>query len=146
MFRGIEPGRIHKVERLVFGDTDLQIDLGMQGAHEELLYARSHVVLVSRVAGKLPPVDGVTTALDDSGKLQQDLDRARRLGFGGKLCVHPRQVETVNRGFRPSERELAWAKRVLEAAEASAGVAVRLDGELIDTPVITWARRILEQR
>ena len=77
--------QIPGVERVAFGAIDFQLDTGITGEHEELLYARSCLILASRVAGILPPVDGVTTALDDIARLQGDVERARRLGFGGKL-------------------------------------------------------------
>jgi citrate lyase subunit beta / citryl-CoA lyase len=134
-----------RVERLAFGSVDFQLDTGISGEQEELLYARSRLVLASRVASILPPLDGVTMALDDLSRLREDVARARRLGFGGKLCIHPRQVETINQGFAPTEAERAWARRVLEAAEATGAGALRLDGELIDRPVIERARSILAQ-
>ena len=134
-----------RVERLAFGSVDFQLDTSITGEQEELLYARSRLVLASRVASILPPIDGVTMALDDLTRLRDDVARARRLGFGGKLCIHPEQVETINRGFAPTEAERAWARRVLEAARATGAGAFRLDGELIDRPVIERARSILAQ-
>ena len=134
------------VERLAFGSIDLQLDAGITGEGEELLYARSRTVLASRVAGILPPLDGVTVALDDPEQLETDVDRARRLGFGGKMCIHPKQVEAVNRGFRPSQDEVAWAERVLRAAETTSSGAIKVDGELIDRPVIERAKAVLERR
>lgn len=131
------------VERLAFGSVDFQLDTGITGEHEELLFARSQLVLVSRVAGRLSPVDGVTVALDDAAVLREDVARARRLGFGGKLCIHPKQVAGVNAGFHPPDADLALARRVLEAADAAANNAVRLDGKLIDRPIIDRARAIL---
>ncbi len=134
-----------RVERLAFGSVDFQLDTGITGDQEELLYARSRLVLASRIASILPPVDGVTMALDDLTRLRDDVVRARRSGFGGKLCIHPKQVETINRGFGPTEAERAWARRILEAVEATGAGAFRLDGELIDRPVIERARSILTQ-
>ena len=134
-----------RVERLAFGSVDFQLDTGITGDQEELLHARSRLVLASRIASILPPVDGVTMALDDLTRLRDDVARARRLGFGGKLCIHPKQVETINREFAPTEAERVWARRVLEAVEATGAGALRLDGELIDRPVIARARSILAQ-
>ena len=134
-----------RVERLAFGSVDFQLDTGISGEYEELLYARSRLVLASRVASILPPVDGVTLAFEDQARLRDDVTRARRLGFGGKLCIHPKQVETINQGFAPTEAEQAWARRILEAVEASGDGAFRLHGELIDRPVIERARAILAQ-
>lgn len=134
-----------RVERLAFGSVDFQLDTGASGDQEELLYARSRLVLASRVASLLPPIDGVTMALDDLTRLRDDVARARHLGFGGKLCIHPKQVETINRGFAPSEAELGWARRVLQVARTTGAGALQLDGELIDRPVIERARSLLAQ-
>ena len=131
-----------RVEHLAFGAIDFQLDTGIDGDNEELLYARSRLVLASRVAGTLAPLDGITVALDDAERLRADVIRAQRLGFGGKLCIHPSQVEEVNRGFTLTEREVAWARRVLEAAEAATG-AIRFEGEVIDRPRIERAKRII---
>jgi citrate lyase subunit beta/citryl-CoA lyase len=144
LWNALEIARGPRVERLAFGHLDFQQDLGIDGELEELLYARSHLVLVSRLAGVAPPLDGITAALDDTERLRQDVERARRLGFGGKLCIHPRQIEWVNRGFLPSEKDIEWARRVLAAAEAAGGAAVRMGGEMVDAPVIARAQNILQ--
>lgn len=128
------------VARLAFGSVDFQLDTGIGGDGDELLYARSRIVIASRVAGKLPPVDGVTTDLNDPAVLASDVARARRLGFGGKLCIHPKQVGSINAGFLPSPGEIEWARAVVAAADAAGGNAVRLEGKLIDRPLIERAR------
>jgi citrate lyase subunit beta/citryl-CoA lyase len=137
--------RVDGVRRLVFGSIDFQLDLGIQGEDEELLHFRSQLVLVSRLANLAAPVDGVSTAIDATDQLERATARARRLGFGAKLCIHPRQVETVNRGFSPTEQELAWARRVLDAAASAGGAAVALDGKMIDRPVVLRAQAIVEE-
>lgn len=131
------------VRRFVFGSIDFQLDLGIQGEDDELLYFRSQLVLVSRLAGLEPPVDGVTTAIDDAERIRHDTHRARRLGFGGKLCIHPRQVSLVNECFEPSAEEITWAKRIVEAADAVHGAALSVEGKMVDRPVIARAEAIL---
>lgn len=133
------------VQCLLFGSIDFQVDLGINGDGEELLAFRSQLVLVSRVAGIKAPVDGVTTAIDDTQRLRAESIRARNLGFGGKLCIHPRQIETVNACFRPSEDEIRWAERVLAAAARANGAAVAVDGKMVDKPVLLRAEAILGQ-
>lgn len=133
------------VARLVFGSIDFQADLGIEGDDDALLFFRSQLVLASRLAGRDAPVDGVTTALGDDAAVALDTARARRLGFGAKLCIHPRQVAAVNQGFLPSEAELDWARRVLAAAEASGGAAVAVDGRMVDAPVLLRAQRLLSR-
>lgn len=139
-----EVARAPGVTRLVFGSLDFQADLGIEGDDDALLFFRSQIVLASRLAGLAAPVDGVSTALDDEAALAADTARARRLGFGAKLCIHPRQVAVVNAGLAPAEAELAWARRVLAAAQASGGAAVAVDGKMVDAPVLLRARRLLE--
>jgi citrate lyase subunit beta/citryl-CoA lyase len=133
------------VERLIFGSIDLQLDLGIRGEGEELLYFRSQLVLVSRIAGLPPPVDGITTTFHTPEPVREDTRRARRLGFGGKLCIHPSQAPIVNECFGPTLEEIAWAKRVVEATAGTSGEAMSLDGEMIDRPVIARAQSILAQ-
>jgi len=132
---------VHGVRRLAFGALDLAADLGSDTADTTMLMARSTLVLASRVAGLPGPVDGTTTALDDPEAAAADARRARALGFTGKLCIHPSQVGPVNAAFRPSEDELAWAHRVLEAVLIG-GVA-RVDGQMVDAPVIARARSLV---
>ena len=71
--------------------------------------------------------------------------RARRLGFGAKLCIHPRQVRPVQQHFAPSEAELAWARRILAADAAAGGAAVSVDGKMVDKPVRLKAQAIVDE-
>lgn len=134
------------VARLVFGSIDFQLDLDIADDDLALLAFRSQLVLASRLANLPAPVDGVTTAFDDIARIELEARRARSLGFGAKLCIHPRQVQTVNRAFSPSEDELAWAQRVVDAAAAAGGAAVAVDGKMVDVPVLARARRLLAAR
>ena len=131
------------VLRLAFGSIDFQVDLGI--ADDELLAYRAAIVLASRVAGRIAPVDGVTTSIDDIALVRRDVERARALGFGGKLCIHPAQVATVNAAFRPTDVEVAWAERVVAADAAAQGAAVAVDGRMVDRPVLLKARAILSE-
>jgi citrate lyase subunit beta / citryl-CoA lyase len=131
------------VQRLLFGSIDFQADLGIEGDDDALLFFRSQIVLVSRLAGLAAPVDGVTTDLHDMATTLRDTARARRLGFAAKLCIHPRQVDAVNQGFTPSGAECEWARRVIAAAQAAGGAAVAVDGRMVDAPVLLRARSLL---
>jgi len=134
-----------KVQCLAFGSVDFQVDTGILGDGEELLFARSRLVLASALARIGAPVDGVTINLDDLDLLASDVHRARQQGFAGKLCVHPKQVAPINNGFLPAEHEVQWAQAVMDvvAKDQQAG-AISLNGKLIDLPVILRAKRILE--
>ena len=131
------------VRALLFGSLDYQSDLCT--SDDDLLYARSRLVLASRVAGIDPPVDGITQSVDDLELLRRDCQRARHLGFGAKLCIHPRQVDVVNRCFSPSEADVEWAKRVVDAFARSNGNAALLDGRMIDRPVLLRAEAMLAE-
>ncbi len=132
------------VARLMFGSIDFSVDLGIEGDERELDYFRSQLVLASRLAGIAPPVDGVTTAIDDAALLQAETLRGKRFGFGGKLCIHPKQLATVHAAYLPSNEEVHWAMRVVDAARAANGGAVAVDGKMVDRPVMVRAERILQ--
>lgn len=133
------------VSRLMFGSIDFCVDLGIEGDDRELDYFRSQLVLASRLAGIAAPIDGVTTAIDDEALLRSDTLRGKRFGFGGKLCIHPKQIACVRAAYLPSAAEVSWAQRVLAAATSAHGGAVAVDGKMVDRPVILKAERILQQ-
>lgn len=130
------------VQRLVFGTIDYALDLDLGAEPEALDAGHAQLALVSRAAGIAAPVAGVTTAIDDEALLRADTARARRHGFGAKLCIHPKQVAPIHTAFAPAPADVAWARRVLAAAEGAPG-AVQLDGRMVDKPVIERARRIV---
>lgn len=132
------------VERLAFGHIDFQVDMGMRDAAEaDLVAFRSELVLATRLANIAGPLDGVTVSIDDADRLSADVLRARRLGFGGKLCIHPKQVEIVEHCFASTEAELTWARRVLDAANTSNGAAIAVDGKMVDKPIVLRAEAII---
>lgn len=131
------------VRNLLFGSIDFQLDMGMTAEEEELLYFRSQIVLESRLAGIEPPVDGVTVDFNSPDRVRVDSLRARRLGFSGKMCIHPKQVPVVNECFAPSAEEESWARRVVEASAGAPGAAIAVDGKMVDRPVLARAEVIL---
>lgn len=129
------------VVRLAFGSFDLAAELGIDPVDAEALQAaRSALVLTSAAAGLPGPIDGVRAAVEDQEGLATETERARRLGFTGKLCIHPRQIDTVDRLLGPTEIEISWASGILAAVPAD-GVSL-IDGQMVDKPVIDRARRI----
>jgi citrate lyase subunit beta/citryl-CoA lyase len=139
--RAIDIAAVHGVTQLAFGPADYQNDVGCGDAPEALLLARSTLVLASRLAWIAAPLDGPCFDFRDAAKTAEEARYARTLGFGGKLCIHPNQVPWVKEAFRPTDAEIAWARRVV-ATEGSGGAA-NLDGTMIDAPVVARARRIL---
>lgn len=134
------------VARLVFGSIDFQFDLDIPVDDEHsLLWFRSQLVLASRVAQLPAPVDGVSTQWDDQVALRGDALRSRSLGFGAKLCIHPKQIAIVNSALTPGSQEIEWARRVLEASAKAQGAAFAVDGKMVDLPVLRRAQRLIEQ-
>ena len=128
------------VVRIAFGNVDLAARLGV--AHDDTLalaHARSRLVLASAAAGIGRPVDGVTTAVRDLEALRTATAHARRLGYAGKLCIHPSQIGPVADGFAPSDGEIRWARAVLGAGAS----VTTVDGQMVDRPVLERARGIL---
>jgi citrate lyase subunit beta/citryl-CoA lyase len=133
------------VLRLVVGHIDFMADTGLQCDDDEAELAplRFALAIASRVNRLAPPVDGVTVRIADDDRLRQDVRRAMRFGFAGKLCIHPSQVSAIHVAFMPNEAELAWARKVLAADAAAHGAAVQVDGRMVDVPVVMQARRTL---
>ncbi|AHH17637.1 citrate lyase beta subunit [Nocardia nova SH22a] len=132
------------VRRLAIGTFDLAAQLGIDPSDREALAAaRGALTLAAAAAGLPGPIDGVTGSVDDPRLLTDDVRYARRLGFTGKLCIHPRQVAPAAAALRPSPDDIRWATSVVEATTAD-GVAV-LNGQMIDKPVVDRAHRILTQ-
>ena len=130
------------VIRPAFGSVDLAAQLGVShDVPDALSHARSAVVLGAAASGRAAPVDGVTTGIADDRGLRADLERALRLGFTGKLCIHPGQVAVANEYLSPSAAETAWAGQVVAAA--GDGSVTVIDGQMIDRPVVLRARAIL---
>lgn len=130
-----------QVTRLAFGSIDFSTELGVRADDREaLLHARSALVLASVAAGLAPPLDGVTTDLTGGEPAGDDAAYASRLGFTGKMCIHPVQVEPVNSAFEPDPADLKWARTVMAS---SAGGATKVDGHMVDAPVLERARRLL---
>jgi citrate lyase beta subunit len=133
-----------RVTRLMLGNVDLAAQLGATPGPDgrELLYARSALVVDAAAAGLAGPIDGPCTAIGDEAALRAETAAAKALGFSGKICIHPSQLDTVHEVFAPTDEELAWARRVVAAAEGSRG-AVAVDGQMVDAPVVARARRLL---
>jgi len=139
-----------RTRRLAFGAGDFTLDLGITWSADEteLLPYRSTLIAQSRAAGLEPPIDTVWVSLTDREGFARSVQRAKDLGFQGKLCIHPDQVPVVNACFRPSDKELSHARRVLEAfaqAERDGLAAIQVDGQFVDYPIVYRAQRLIER-
>jgi len=129
-------------------DGDLQADLGYTWTAEgnEVLYMRSRVLLAARAAGVEHVIDGTYANVRDPKGLEVSCEAARKLGYRGKSVIHPNQIETVNRIFTPTARELDYYRRVIEAFDAAVArgsAATTVDGKLVDYAMVGMAKRIL---
>lgn len=137
--------RLDGLERIAFGSVDFASESGIADEGDTLTSVRIQIVLESRHAGLAAPIDGISLNFTDDAGLHADALRSRQLGFGGKLCIHPRQVAAVNTAFRPTPQELQWALGVMAAFEASQGQATSIDGKMIDKPVVERAQRVVAE-
>ena len=132
-----------KVAGLVFGGFDLCLETGAEPCWESLLYARSRVVHAAAASGiaalDMPSRD----VRGDLAELREETIRARRLGFSGKVTVHPAQVPVVHEVFSASEPEAERAQRIVEAAREARGGPVLVDGKMVDAPIVESAKRTL---
>ena len=136
------------VVALTIGLEDYTADIGTQRTNEgrESFWARSQVVNAARAAG-VQPIDTVFSDVADSEGLLASVLEAKALGFDGKGCIHPRQIEVIHRGFTPSEAETKKATRIVaafEKAEAEGLGVVSLGSKMIDPPVVKRALRTVE--
>ncbi|KUL92245.1 hypothetical protein ZTR_02328 [Talaromyces verruculosus] len=141
------------LQGLIFAAEDFALDLSLTRTPSltEFLFARSAIITAARAHDLPSTIDLVCTGYkSDSAKqlLEEESRGGKRLGFNGKQCIHPTQVETVQRVFSPEAEEVEWAVRVViadaKAAEAGKG-AWTLDGKMIDVPVAEKAKSIVRR-
>ena len=138
-----------RVRRMAFGAGDYTNDLNIKWSlcEDELRDARARMVLQSRAHELEPPIDTVWIHIKDADNCEKSSLNAQQLGFQGKMCIYPPQVEIVNKVFTPSDGDVIFAKKVIaafEAAEKLGSSSIQLDGYFIDYPIVAKARRTLE--
>jgi citrate lyase subunit beta/citryl-CoA lyase len=137
-----------RVSGISIGGQDFAADLGIRRTRDggELLYARAAIVTAAKAAG-VDAFDTVFTNVNDCDGLFADAAAAANMGFSGKAAIHPSQVAVIHRAFRPEEKEVRKASRVVRAAreaeERGVGV-IAVDGRMVDAPVVAQARRTIE--
>ena len=107
-------------------------------------YARSRVLIAAAAAGKAA-IDTVHLDIADLDGLAAEVEDAAAVGFAATACIHPTQVAVIRQGYAPTADEIAWAERVLSAAQANPGV-FRFEGRMVDGPVLMQARAVLARR
>ncbi|KAL1305672.1 hypothetical protein AAFC00_007265 [Neodothiora populina] len=138
---------------LIFAAEDFALDLSITRTPElkEFLYARSAIATAARAFSLPSTIDLVTTAFrgDEGARiLKAESEDGKRMGFNGKQCIHPSQVQVVQDVFGPGEEEVEWAVRVVvadEKADKQGRGAWTLDGKMIDVPVVGKAKALVKK-
>jgi citrate lyase subunit beta/citryl-CoA lyase len=138
-----------RVKRVAFGAGDYANDVGLSPSLDEpeLAEARARIVMISRAAGLENPIDSPWFHMKELAAFARSLERSRRSGFQGRLCIHPDQIGPVNAAYQPSTEELAQAQRIVAAfkeAEAKGSAAIQLDGQMIDYPIVYRAQALID--
>jgi citrate lyase subunit beta/citryl-CoA lyase len=133
---------------LTIGLEDYTADIGTQRTLDgrESFWARSQVVNAARAAG-IQPIDTVFSDVSDMEGLRQSVLEAKSLGFDGKGCIHPRQIQIIHDAFAPASEEIEKAKKIVlafENAEAKGLGVVSLGSKMIDPPVVKRALRTIK--
>ncbi|MFD1414522.1 HpcH/HpaI aldolase/citrate lyase family protein [Oceanobacillus jeddahense] len=139
-------GADNRVTQLAFGGVDFVNDIDAQATAEEheLFYARSEIIISSRSAGLDKPIDTVYVNFKDTEGFYSNCSYVKKLGFGGKLLIHPSQVDIANEVFSPSEKEVEEAKLIIDNIHEDENIGTfQLDGKMVDKPVIEKAQRTL---
>jgi citrate lyase subunit beta/citryl-CoA lyase len=131
------------VLQLAFGPADFYLDMRMSASARMTNHALCALAVASRAAGKASPLDGPAFAINDQDVLARECGSAAAAGCGGKLCIHPSQIEVVKRSFLPKQSELDWAHWIIAADQG--GAAQMVDGQMIDAPIVERARWLLDR-
>ena len=141
------PARLYTV---AFGAADFTLDMGieMTKTGKEIAYPRARLAVACRAGGAEPPIDTpYMIDLKDPEALEADAKCAKQLGFQGKLCIHPNQVDICNRIFSPTKKDIEQAHKIVaafKAAEVAGTGVLQVDGKFIDLPLVKQARRVLK--
>lgn len=136
------------ISRLAFGSIDFSLDINCELTENglELLFARSQIVIASKAARIGSPIDTVYPNLNNYAGLENEAKLAKQLGFIGKLIIHPKQLQIVNKTFSPSKNEINDAKAIIkefEEAERNGVASIKVNDQLVDYPVYKKAKSLL---
>ena len=138
-----------RIKRLSFGAGDYTKDMAMRWTrHEgELAHARAEIAIASRAAGLEAPLDTVWIHIKETDGCIKSAELVCDMGYQGKLCIHPDQVDPVNAVFTPSDDDVDFAEKVVKAfeeAEAQGLASIQVDGYFVDYPIVDQAQRTLD--
>ena len=131
-----------RISSLAFGIADLSAELGSRIAWEPMLFIRASTMVATALAG-ITPIDPPYLNIKDESGLEEESRRVRDMGYTGKICIHPSQLEIVNRAFSPTPKEIARARRIVAAADNQGAGAILVDGRMVDAPVVKSSLRVV---
>ena len=142
-------GESARLEGITWGAEDLAAALGghnrrLDGIYDDIYRLARSLCLLAAAAAEAAPIDTIYTDFRDEKGLAAECAAARRSGFTAKMAIHPAQIPVINEAFSVTEEELVWARKVVAAfAENPNAGTLALDGEMVDRPHLTLARRLL---
>lgn len=125
--------------------NDLRVQVGTPAADIIANQIRYQLILTSAVHKLAPPIDTVYPDFDDEEGLHARVQLWSQMGMSGMLCIHPKQVDIVHQSLQPTQREWQFAKLVVAEYERSGQAVFKIDGEMVDAPVIARCRQLLSQ-
>lgn len=123
--------------------NDLQVQVGTPAADIVANQIRYQFILTSKVHQLSPPIDTIYPDFNDEVGLTDRAQLWSQMGMSGMLCIHPKQVATIQRALQPADSEMLFAQRVVEEYERSGQAVFKIDGEMVDAPVIERSRQLL---
>lgn len=136
-----------RVKKVSFGSVDFALDIGTDWTNsgEERKQAMGQIVLSSRAFGAEAPIDAVFPVLDNEELFVEDVNYGKKVGFSGKMIIHPKHIKLVKDVYQPTPEKLEWSKKVVDRYENTDDIgAIELNGKLIDLPVYKLAKKLLE--
>jgi citrate lyase subunit beta/citryl-CoA lyase len=135
-----------------WGGEDLMADLGAlakgpaPGVYDDTFKLARTVNLMASVAAGVVAYDTVYPDIKNVEGLRAEANDAKRMGYGGKIAIHPDQVAVIHEVFTPTAQEVDWARRVVATFDSNPGAGVlTLDGKMLDRPHLVLARRLLSR-
>ncbi|SJN19706.1 CoA ester lyase [Psychrobacter sp. JB385] len=125
--------------------NDLQVQVGTPSADLIANQIRYQFIVVSKVHKLAPPIDTIYPDFNNEVGLRARVQLWSQMGMSGMLCIHPKQVASVQQALQPTDKALEFAKRVIEEYERSGQAVFEIDGEMVDAPVIERCRQLLNQ-
>ena len=150
LYRADEIAEAHGMVAFSYGFldlcNDLQVQVGTASADIIANQIRYQLILTSKVHQLLAPIDSVYADFDDSAGLHKRVQLWSQMGMSGMLCIHPKQVDIVKEALQPTESEIEFAQRVVAEYERSGQAIFKVDGNMVDAPVIERSHQLLLNR